>query len=114
MNSKNTETLSILSLIFGILSIVICCARVPLGCIGLILGIASLSMNKPGRSQAIAGIVMSSISLLIGLWLIVAGIVSAIKGNTHFYIYNNMFPGGNNDSIFEYYEDGLPEWSQWL
>ncbi|MFM8311412.1 MAG: DUF4190 domain-containing protein [Ilumatobacteraceae bacterium] len=77
--AKN-DGMAIASMVLGIVSLVIPCVGVITGLIGLVLGIISLGRVQPrgerlGRGMAIAGIVCSSIALMlyVGFLLLVLG-----------------------------------------
>ena len=59
-------------LIFGILSVTCCCCGFPFGILGLVFSLVALSQIsanpqlQEGRSMAIAGLVLSILSLLLG------------------------------------------------
>lgn len=59
---------AIASLVLGILSLTLCCAcNLPLGLLGLIFGIVSLSKKESRKGMAIGGVVTSSIALILGV-----------------------------------------------
>ena len=66
------KTLAIISMIAGIVSIISCggCGLTPIA--GLILGILSIRKKEDGKGMAMAGIITSAVSIVIGLifWLI--------------------------------------------
>lgn len=67
---KNGSNLSIISLVFGIISLVVCWALifpVILGIIGLIIGIKSLVQRREGDAMAVGGVITSSIGLVCGI-----------------------------------------------
>lgn len=74
---QSTSAMSILSLILGILSLILCCVGFGgiLGIAGFILGLIVLITKKPGKGLAIAGIITSIIGMILSL-MIVAGLVS--------------------------------------
>ncbi len=59
-------------LVFGILSVVCCCCGFPFGILGLVFSLVGLSQInadpqfQEGRSMAIAGLILSGLSLLLG------------------------------------------------
>jgi hypothetical protein len=59
-------------MIFGILSLVCCCCGFPFGILGLVLSLVGLSQINAnpelheGRGMAIAGLILSGLSLLLG------------------------------------------------
>lgn len=62
--------LAIVSLVLGILSLVTCCFMyfsLPASIAGLITGILNIKKQNPGKGMAIAGIITSSISLLLAI-----------------------------------------------
>lgn len=75
MPPKEKKGLAIVSLVLGIVSICLSCVfyiGIPCAIVGLILGIICIAKKKSGRGQAIAGIICSSIGLLIGIGIVVA------------------------------------------
>ncbi len=75
--------LSIASMVLGIVAVLFNCCfyyiALPCGIIGLVLGIISLKKANPGRGMAIAGVILSAISLLLFVILLIAG--AAILAN---------------------------------
>jgi len=74
--SEKYSGLAIASMVLGILSILSGCVMFPFFVLGLIFGIVALRSNKAGRGMAIAGIVTSSVSLVITIILIIAVVVA--------------------------------------
>ena len=75
--SEGSEGFSIASMVLGIVSLVLCCSvYISLICavIGLILGIVAIHNNNPGRGMAIAGVVCSSIALVLLIIIVIAGL----------------------------------------
>ena len=78
MQSQSTEEacgFAIAGMVLGILSIVCCCAwyiSVIMAILGLIFSILTIVQHRPGRSLAIAGIICSSIGIVIALVSFVA------------------------------------------
>jgi Domain of unknown function (DUF4190)/GYF domain 2 len=77
---QQTNGLAVTGLIFGIISLVIsfcCCGGLPLNLIGIVLSaIALAQINKrpdlyTGRGVAIAGLILSALSLLLGVGVLV-------------------------------------------
>jgi hypothetical protein len=60
----------------AIVSLLCCCAFI-FGIVGLVTGIIALTKKQNGRGMAIAGIVLSALSLLLGLIVIIAVVMSA-------------------------------------
>lgn len=84
--------LSIASMVLGIISVVFCCClwyiAIPAGIIGLILGIVGIKKSSEGHGMAIAGIITSSIAIILGLVtavIFISALSSGIYGDT-----NNM------------------------
>lgn len=79
-DKHTTKTLAIYSLVFGILSIILCLipsVTLILSIIGLIQGIVSIAQHRAGKNLAIAGIITSTIGLLLSILmglLIIIGI----------------------------------------
>jgi hypothetical protein len=69
--TAKTNSYAKAGMIFGILSLVCCCCGFPLGVLGLVFSLIGLSQINAhpelyaGRGMAIAGIVLSSVSLLL-------------------------------------------------
>ena len=81
MFQKDNSGLAIASLIIGIISICCCCAwyiGAFLGVIGLALGIVALKDGAKQKGIAIAGIVTSSVGLLLTLLFVVLVVVFSI------------------------------------
>ena len=71
---RKNNSLSVVSLVFGILSLVL--FMVPwiafiLGLVGLITGIVSLVQHRDGHGAAVAGVITSAIGIVIALIIIV-------------------------------------------
>ena len=67
--SQKNDSISISSLVFGIMSCILFFSimySIIVGIIGLILGIISIAQKRDGFKLAIAGIISSVIGLLIG------------------------------------------------
>jgi hypothetical protein len=65
---EGSKTKAIISMILGILSLLLCCCwyiSVPLAIASLVLGILAIKNNEPGRGMAIAGIVTSSVGIVL-------------------------------------------------
>ena len=76
--SKKNNNLAITSLVFGIMSILLCWAFVYpiiIGLIGIITGLISLAKKREGLKLAIAGTITSLIGLLIGILFIIIYII---------------------------------------
>ena len=76
------------SLVLGILSLIICGLGLPLGIIGLVLGVQArnaMPEGTPDRGKATAGMVMSIIACVWGAIAIVCTICSAVTGETSYY-----------------------------
>jgi hypothetical protein len=74
---RKTNSCALMGMIFGILS-VMCCCGCPFGILGLVfslIGLSQINANpqlQEGRGMAIAGLVLSLLSLLIGLgWVFI-------------------------------------------
>ena len=65
-----------ISLVFGIMSLVICCLNLPLGLCGVILALIALFSREGDRGYAVAGLVTSGVGLLFGLFLLASLILS--------------------------------------
>ena len=76
------------SLVLGILSLIICGLGLPLGIIGLVLGVQArnaMPEGTPDRGKATAGMVMSIIACVWGAIAIVCTICSAVTGEASYY-----------------------------
>lgn len=88
--------LAIASLVLGIFSLVFsCCCGIlscPCGIAGLILGVLALREKSDGKEMAIAGIIMSSIAVFLGILSIMLFVVFNISGNTSdmYYYWENF------------------------
>ncbi len=72
---KKNNAMSIASMVCGIVSLVSSCCvylSVPLAVVGLILGILSIKNKNDGKGMAIAGIILSGITLFLVLIIIIA------------------------------------------
>ena len=93
--------LSIASMILGIVSVLCSCClwfiAIPAGIVGLILGIVGIKRGGEGRGMAIAGIITSSVSIVLGLVMAVMFISAMTSG-----VYNGM-----DDFYRNYYSEYL-------
>lgn len=88
---------AIASLILGIGSLFTCCCTGFIsffaGVAGLVLGIISLKRNEDGKGMAIAGIVLSSIGIVLSIFIIILFIAGMAEGfsdtNPYDYYYFN-------------------------
>ena len=84
--ARKTNSYAIAGLIFGILAI-LCCCKALFGTLGIIFSLIGLSQTNQhpdmyeGRGIAIAGLVLSILSLLLALIFIV---IAVATGNFHF------------------------------
>lgn len=79
--SKKNDSISISSLVFGIMSCILFFSimySIIVGIIGLILGIISIAQKRDGFKLAIAGIISSVIGLLIGTLFFIVYILFTI------------------------------------
>ena len=79
--SQKNDSISISSLVFGIMSCILFSSimySIIVGIIGLILGIISIAQKRDGFKLAIAGIISSVIGLLIGTLFFVVYILFTI------------------------------------
>ena len=82
-----SKGLSIASMVLGILAATSSCAfycSIPLGIIGLILGIVSIKKQKPGKGMSIAGIICSSFGIAIGIITIIV-VITGLSSNSPFW-----------------------------
>lgn len=71
---KESQTLAIVGMVLGILSLLCCCVTylsIVLAVVSLVLSIVSIVQKKPGKGMAIAGIVCSAVALVIGVVAII-------------------------------------------
>lgn len=81
--SKKNSNSAVTSLVFGIISLMLCWAFITsiiTGIIGIITGIISISKKRDGFNLAVAGIATSSIGLLISFFLSAVTIAALIMG----------------------------------
>lgn len=67
---KKSIGLAVTSMVLGIVSLAFFCIpylALPVGIVGLILGIVSIKGHKDGKGMAIAGIIMSSVGIVIAV-----------------------------------------------
>lgn len=77
-DKRQTNSLSVCSLVLGILSLVFCLipyVSLIIGIVGVIQGIISLVQHRPGRGMAIGGVVTGVFGTLISLLMSVLIIV---------------------------------------
>lgn len=76
-NQQGGFGLSVASMVLGIVSILFCCCfwyiSLPCGLVGLILGAIAIKKNNKGKGMAIAGLVLSIVSLALVVVTIVLG-----------------------------------------
>jgi hypothetical protein len=63
--------MAVTSMVLGIVSVVLSCLwflAIPAAIVGLILGIINLKNKKGGKGMAIAGLILSGLGLLVGLY----------------------------------------------
>lgn len=76
-NQQGGVGLGVATMVLGILSILFSCCfyyvSFPCGLIGLILGAVSIKKNNNGKGMAIAGVVLSIISLALAVIAIIVG-----------------------------------------
>ena len=91
-----TNSYALWGMIFGILAFVCClccCLNIPLGALGLVFSLVGhMQINErpdyyEGRGLAIAGIVLSSLALVIGFLMLLADVAN---GNFHTYHHFQM------------------------
>ena len=70
---EEKKTLSVVSLVFGILSILTlcCCGSIVVAPVGLLLSIIALARKKAGKNLAITGTVLCSISMLVTVGMLI-------------------------------------------
>lgn len=100
---KESNILGILSMVFGIISLVFFCACInfPLGIAAIILGIIQL-VKKGSKGMAIAGLVTGGISILAGFFFWMVMFTSADFQRTFANEFNNRY----YDEFFDdFYDD---------
>jgi len=92
MQPKKSVGLAVASMVLGILSIVCWCnlyLSLPMGIVGLVLGVVSVKGDKGGKGMAITGIVLSIVCIAL--------VALAIIGCSTF----NYSTGNMIDNIFD-------------
>jgi hypothetical protein len=93
---RRTNAFALWGMIFGVLSLLCCCFRLVLGPLGLIFSLIGLSQisERPdlyeGRGLAIAGIILSSLGLIVGFVLFA---IALATGHFHAHHYHYYFSG---------------------
>ncbi len=85
---KQTNVLAIVSLVFGILSILCCCSAFIgsiLGIVGVICGILAQKQSKSG--MAIAGIICSALGIVLGIAMTIFSVYIMIASESTPYNY---------------------------
>ncbi|WP_440708332.1 DUF4190 domain-containing protein [Herbiconiux sp. YIM B11900] len=81
--TSNKKTLAILSLVFGIVSIVLCLFLpilwILLAIAGVILGFLSRSREPAGRTIALVGIILSFVGIAANILSMVIGAIAAVS-----------------------------------
>lgn len=116
-NTGNGSGWGVASLVLGILAIVsvccICCGNIIIGILGLIFGIISIA-KKSGKEMGVAGLILSIISIILGvvlfLFLIFVGEVDTENGG----VYNNYGNYYEDEYTKDYYEDYNDQIKQYL
>jgi len=78
--SNGSYGMAVASLVLGIFGVLFgCCSmwfiNIPAAIAALVLGIMSIRQKKAGKGMAVAGIVLSSIALLIGILSLIATVI---------------------------------------
>lgn len=76
VSTQSGQGLAVAGMVLGIISLVCCCMgyiALVLGIVGFVLSLVSLIQKRPGKGMAIAGIICSSISIVILIICIVIG-----------------------------------------
>lgn len=85
---NKSNAMSIISMIFGILSLICCCFYGPIGfglaATGIILGIIVLATKRPGAGMAVAGIVCGIIGLIFSSIGCITLLSSIVNGNVYY------------------------------
>lgn len=96
VENKNTNGLTIASLVLGIISLVLWCMwflSIPCAILALIFGI--LGLKKPGKGMAIAGVITSAIALAIWILLFVGafmyGFIEGVDQSTSREYYSSSY-----------------------
>lgn len=103
-NKQTGNTLAIVSLVLGILSIVCCCfsaLQIILAIGALVTGIISVKSTENGKGMAIAGIVMGGLMIL-------SGIIGIVFGMAYM---NMLMPSGTDFNNYEDFEDIIENFS---
>lgn len=82
---QDKKTLAIVSLVLGIISLVCCmCPGVPIisSIAAVIVGAISINKKQGGKGMAIAGVILGSIGILMGIVSLVTFIMAISNGNS--------------------------------
>ena len=94
---RTTNSFATWGMILGILALVCCCPKILFATLGLIFSLIGLSQinSRPdlyeGRGFAIAGIVLSGVSLLIGVFLLLLSLGAGVFQPHHHLWYGHHF-----------------------
>lgn len=75
--NQENQGFAIASMVLGIISLVCCCLgniSLIMAIVSIVFGVITLVKKKPGRGMAIAGIICSSISVVIYIALLIIGL----------------------------------------
>lgn len=92
--NNGRKGMGIASMVLGIFSVVLCCLWfvAPItSVVGLILGIISLKKEDAGKGMAIAGIILSSIGVLLGAYMIFCVVISFSSAELYDSIYSDLY-----------------------
>lgn len=75
MEKKQTNGLGVAAMVIGIIAFLLSCCRGAglLGIVGLVLGIVGLTKKNQGKGMATAGVILSSLAILVALYTLSSG-----------------------------------------
>lgn len=82
-DDKVANTLGIISMVCGILSLICCCGsciEVPLAVAAIVCGIISINKSDAGKGMAIAGITCGVIGIVMGVVVVIIGQTLKLTG----------------------------------
>lgn len=91
-SQDDSNGMGVASLVMGIISLV-CCSSFIFSVLGIVFGVISLSRKKTNNGIAIAGVILSAVSIIIGIVIICvfvatgayADLLNDIYSDTYFY-----------------------------
>lgn len=89
-SQDDSNGMGVASLVMGIISLV-CCSSFIFSVLGIVFGIISLSRKKTNNGIAVAGVVLSAISIIIGIVVICAFVATGAYAELLNDIYNDPY-----------------------